>query len=123
MPPSRPGSRDAPDRVGTLHFVQGKEAALRPHKERRMPGSAALRRGGHDMSCPYKTGRRAPVAKAASSPACGGQAPHSKIDPYTVQRMSSLLGLWRFLGGLPVFVYGIHPTGCLSLVIRIYSAA
>jgi len=67
-----------------------------------------------------KSGRRAPVAKAASSPACGGQAPHSKIDRYKVQRMSSLLGIWQFLGCLPILVYGIHPIDCLSLVMHTY---
>src|SRR5258708_37915921 len=113
-PGSRPSSRDAPDRVGTLSFVQGKQAALRPPKERRMPGSAAKRRGGHDMSCPYKSGRRAPDRESGVKP------PHSKIDRYTVQRMSSLLGIWQFLGCLPILVYGIHPIDCLSLVTHTY---
>jgi hypothetical protein len=39
---------------------------------------------------------------------------------YTVQRMSSLLGIWQFLGCLPILVYGIHPIDCLSLVMHTY---
>ncbi len=61
-----------------------------------------------------KAGRRAPDRES------GVKRPHSKIDRYTVQRMSSLLGIWQFLGCLPILVYGIHPIDCLSLVKHTY---
>src|SRR5260370_10950712 len=75
---------------------------------------------GTTCRAPTRAGGALRIAKAASSPACGGQAPHSKIDRYTVQRMSSLLGIWQFLGCLPILVYGIHPIDCLSLVTHTY---